>query len=131
MFCPEFELNSETKHAGTNETEEAMEGAHQHLNSSSSNSDVKDEIKNGLYTKTGDFIFENREFNNHDKEQTAADSQTIAIPNAHEIKSSPEISFGQDTLNMVDEFMKNEAIAQTNTKKRNVVGEILRRLFCC
>lgn len=60
-------------------------------------------------------------------------TQTVSmvIPNAEQINSSPELVFGQDTINMVDEFMKNEAVMRSEVKKKGILRRILTRVFCC
>lgn len=140
--CP-GEINSMTEPEleVSNKAEEAVEETeYQHLSNIADNQNIRNGIRGKVRGEfnirvedynatTGDFLFESREFGSRENANLA--SPVIAIPNADEIKSSPEISFGQDTLNMVDEFMKSEAIAQRSIKKRSVASRILRRLFCC
>lgn len=59
------------------------------------------------------------------------EKQPISIPNTEQINSSPEITLGQDTLNMVDEFMKNEEIEKIENQKGNIFKRIAKALFCC
>lgn len=92
-------------------------------------------------SKSEEFILETKEFGVEQcpKENFSEDNtrempfrlQSISIPNTEQIMSSPEIAFGQDTLNMVDEFMRDEADIKTESKKASLLSRIVRRLFCC
>lgn len=58
---------------------------------------------------------------------------TVIIPNTDQLLSSPDITFGQTTLNMVEEFMasegpRNEASGRTKKGQR---GLFSRLFFCC
>jgi hypothetical protein len=77
-----------------------------------------------------EFLFENREFRSKERESNN-ETGPMKIPNAEQIASSPEITFGQDTMNMVDEFMRNETLARSRVKKGNIFKRVLRKVFCC
>lgn len=53
----------------------------------------------------------------------------MQIPNAEDVASSPELVFGENTITMIDEFMKNEMKTQ-KTKKKGI-RRIIAMLSCC
>lgn len=57
---------------------------------------------------------------------------TVVIPNIDQLSSSPDITFGQTTLNMVEEFMASESPrSKTPGKVRKNKRSLFRRLFAC
>lgn len=86
---------------------------------------VEESIKT---SKPEDFMFLKKDFSREGSTPLNEAIPLASVMHGDQITSSPTITFGQDTINMIDEFIKNE---KQHKKKKSVIQRIIDVFKCC